>query len=359
MDYVNSKPDGCTELCISKLYRYQWDQIHNPEGGLYWFQQDEDMMAKSDRVPEIINTFRDAKDGEKELSLISSMLYTSDNTKIGDATYKSIAIQLKKRGEQIVVNKVKVQKIDTSDQESGKHFDINIYDENSPSNIWYTTITLRSREERRKLLAYLQEKVVSDEILLDKEGMWWVTQFDEPLFGDETCWRTSCCNRAANKILENAGTSTNRTQQLIIAQSNNSDCSGLTGKTTEFKEAIRIIDKSLKEHKLPIMVGVQHPKKEEGRTGTTWYNECTGNIPNITNHYIIIVGKKYDNSKKQYYYLFYEVGTSKQVNGKSSENRLYINDNNNLIEGKTAYKTDYSGNYYIVTEVRKNIGQTY
>lgn len=40
-------------------------------------------------------------------------------------------------------------------------------------------------------------------------------------------------------------------------------------------------------------------------------------------------------------------------------NRLYTNETNNLIEGKTAYKTDYSGNYYIVTEVRKNIGQTY
>jgi len=45
--------------------------------------------------------------------------------------------------------------------------------------------------------------------------------------------------------------------------------------------------------------------------------------------------------------------------GKSLENRLYINNNNNIIEGKTAYETDYSGNYYIVTEVRKNINQTY
>jgi hypothetical protein len=86
-------------------------------------------------------------------------------------------------------------------------------------------------------------------------------------------------------------------------------------------------------------------------------NKCSDNIPNITNHYIIIVGKKYDTSKKQWYYLFYEVGTSSPNKGKSSENRLYINVN--IMEGKTAYITNCSENYYIVTEVRKNIGQTY
>lgn len=63
--------------------------------------------------------------------------------------------------------------------------------------------------------------------------------------------------------------------------------------------------------------------------------------------------------KKQFYYLFYEVGTSSPDNGKSSNNRLYINNTNNLIEGKTAYRTTYTGDYYVVTEVRKNINQKY
>jgi len=85
----------------------------------------------------------------------------------------------------------------------------------------------------------------------------------------------------------------------------------------------------------------------------------SGNTPKITNHYVIITGKLYDKVKKRYYYSFYEVGTSDPIKGKSSSNRLYIDDNNNLIEGKTAYVTVYSGNYYIITEVRKNIGQTY
>jgi predicted small secreted protein len=106
------------------------------------------------------------------------------------------------------------------------------------------------------------------------------------------------------------------------------------------------------------MIGVYHPiytKKNE-----VWENKCSSNTPNITNHYIVIKGKKYDKSKKQYYYLFYEVGTSNENNGKSSENRLYIDNSSNIIKGKTAYKAaNYFGDYYIVTEVRKNIGQTY
>jgi hypothetical protein len=197
--------------------------------------------------------------------------------------------------------------------------------------------------------------------VLDEGGAWWVTQFNEPFFGGETCWRNGCCNRASNKILENAGASTDKSRQMVIAQTDNSDCGGLTGKTEEFKKAIQIIDKSIKEHELPIMVGVHHPSpiKNDKSQVIGWTNKCSSNIPNTTNHYIIIKGKKYDKVKKQYYYLFYEVGTSVPNNGKSSENKLYINDKSNILEGKTAYKTNYTGNYYSVIEVRKNISQTY
>jgi hypothetical protein len=201
----------------------------------------------------------------------------------------------------------------------------------------------------------------SDEIVLDESGLWWISQFDEPTFREESCWEISCCNHAANRILENAETLTNRSQQLVIAESNNPDCSGIIGKATEFKEAVRIIDKSLKEHGLPILIGVHHPKKEEKENTAVvaWNDDCSGNIPGITNHYIVIRGKKYDGLKKQWYYLFYEVGTKYLYNGISFENKLYIDNNNNIIEGNTAYKNDYLGNYYKVTEVRKNINQTY
>jgi succinate dehydrogenase flavin-adding protein (antitoxin of CptAB toxin-antitoxin module) len=48
MDYVTAIPPGGGMIDISRLYKYQWDFIHNPEGGLYWFQDEEDMLAMGD-----------------------------------------------------------------------------------------------------------------------------------------------------------------------------------------------------------------------------------------------------------------------------------------------------------------------
>ena len=47
------------------------------------------------------------------------------------------------------------------------------------------------------------------------------------------------------------------------------------------------------------------------------YNEYT------TDHFVVIVGRKYDN-KGDLYYLFYEVGTSDENKGKNDNNKLYI-----------------------------------
>ncbi|GAB6013574.1 hypothetical protein MK137Hg34_000313800, partial [Viscerimonas tarda] len=211
-------------------------------------------------------------------------------------------------------------------------------------------------------------------IILDEEGNWWVNQFDETFKTPCGCWPTNdcngrkiggnqCCYRAANMILDNAssGMSTNRSMQLVIAESSSSDCGSLTGKATEFEQAVKIIDKSLFEHELPILIGVHHPKSIKNDKGVIidWEDKCSNNTPSTTNYYVVIRGKKYDETKKQYYYLFYEVGTSTSSNGESSENRLYIDTKSNLIKGKTAYITTHSGDYYIVTEVRKNTGQTY
>jgi hypothetical protein len=216
------------------------------------------------------------------------------------------------------------------------------------------------RAELAILMRYLYtEKQTNEETIL--EDIIGVHQYDAVLFGNESCWSKECCYKASHKILEYSGVSTNRYYQIVIAESSNTDCSGLTGKITEFKEAIRIIDKSLKEHKLPIMVGVQHPTPIKDKDGLIigWEDKCSSNTPGITNHYIVVTGKGYDKIRQQYYYLFYEVGTSDPDKGKSANNKLYISDNNSLIEGRTAYITDYSGNYYTVTEIRKNTGQTY
>jgi uncharacterized cysteine cluster protein YcgN (CxxCxxCC family) len=181
----------------------------------------------------------------------------------------------------------------------------------------------------------------------------WVSQFDS-VFSSSPCYDSdACCFVASNQILSYSGVSTNRAQQVVIAQTTSSTCDNLTA-TDLFNEGIELINISLEEHKLPIVVGVHHPKKN--KTTQAWYHYCSGNTPSVTNHYIVIVGKGYDETVKKNYFRFYEVGTSHSSNGKSPENKLYIEDSS-LIIGDTKY-VNKSG-YYTVTEVRKNIGETY
>jgi len=45
MDYT-SAGGGRTPLCVSRLYRFQWEQIHDPRRGLFLFQDEEDIMAR-------------------------------------------------------------------------------------------------------------------------------------------------------------------------------------------------------------------------------------------------------------------------------------------------------------------------
>jgi hypothetical protein len=89
-----------------------------------------------------------------------------------------------------------------------------------------------SEEDAEKKIKALEkwlfpERSEDEGIVLDEEGSWWVSQLNESLFGKETCWSQQCCYRAANEILSNAGTSTNRTQQIVIAENINVDCGGI------------------------------------------------------------------------------------------------------------------------------------
>ncbi|GHT12306.1 hypothetical protein AGMMS4956_06690 [Bacteroidia bacterium] len=196
-----------------------------------------------------------------------------------------------------------------------------------------------------------------NEIHLNEDGSWWISQYDN-MFPNSCCAiQDVCCKCACDEILNRKDVSTDRKQQVIAASSAATDCSNISA-TNKFNEVIQIIDTSLFSHQKPIMVGVHHPTaiKDDKKKIIGWKETCSGNTPSITNHYVVIIGKKYDKTKKQYYYLFYEVGTS-VIGGTSLENRLYID--NNIIKGKTKYKDEYIEYYYILTEVRKNIGQIY
>jgi hypothetical protein len=208
------------------------------------------------------------------------------------------------------------------------------------------------------------EKSDDEGVILDKEGNWWVSQFNESLFGSETCWSQQCCNKAARQILTTAGTTVG--DRIIISQTNRAcedskgaiikyDDSGLAFNQKEFEEAVQVIDISLKEHKLPVMVGVQHPYLENN----TRHYQCgsTSNTPRATNHFIVIVGKGYDKSKKMDFYYFYEVGTSNKFDAISRVNKLWVDTNQHAIKGNVSNKAE--DNYYIVTDVRKNSGKIY
>jgi hypothetical protein len=67
-----------------------------------------------------------------------------------------------------------------------------------------------------------------------------------------------------------------------------------------------------------------------------------------TDHFVVVTGMKFD---KEYYFEFYDPGTSYSEKGTDSENRLYIKEVNGsfIISGK-----DSRGNNYVVTEIRPN-----
>jgi len=375
LKFLQEEEEG--EFTHFNFYDYFWNQVNNEISAVkyqlasrwsriknfFTFEIDEkevENIVENDpeKIKEILFGIKNV---EKEYELSPFVINCDSSVRLDDETYK-ISLYCKTD----LVSKV--DKLNYTEESHENGYTLLSFSKvgNSSETILVIQVDSDKLEAFKKFL-FGEE---GEEIFLD--NVQWVSQFNEMFKEPCGCWPTNdcngrrigsnqCCNRAANKILEYAGTSTNRLQQVVIAESNNPDCSNLTGIKTKFEEAVQIIDKSLKEHGLPILVGVHHPSQIKNEKGVIigWEDKCSRNNPKITNHYIVVIGKKYDNIKRQYYYLFYEVGTGNSINGTSNENKLYINENNNLLEGNTAYQTDYTGNYYIVTEVRKNIGQTY
>ncbi len=71
----------------------------------------------------------------------------------------------------------------------------------------------------------------------------------------------------------------------------------------------------------PILVGVRHTYKKVKKTKGYKYEQ---NYDKSTDHFVIVVGRGYENGKR--YFLFYEVGTSCSDKGQHDKNRLFVND---------------------------------
>jgi hypothetical protein len=81
------------------------------------------------------------------------------------------------------------------------------------------------------------------------------------------------------------------------------DDSGLIFNKEKFEEPIKVIDISLKEHKLPIMVGVQHPYWN--KDDSNWYYKCGYKIiPLVLRIILLLLLEKDMISKKNGFLLF-------------------------------------------------------
>ncbi len=153
------------------------------------------------------------------------------------------------------------------------------------------------------------------------------------------CRSNNCCYQASLAIIEKFNVTTDRTQSIdiatLISDTEWSLQSDLQSNLSLFELSISYIDKSLKAGK-PIVIGVHYNNN---------YPK-TYNTNKATFHFMVIIGKIYKNDKV--YYRFYDPGRTNELNGKSENNLLKIDNKQNLIYG------DYRSKTYTVTEVRKN-----
>lgn len=118
---------------------------------------------------------------------------------------------------------------------------------------------------------------------------------------------------------------------------------------SNFQKGIDYLDQELEKGN-PILVGVRHtykevePNKKKRKDGVKYEQ----NYDNTTDHYVIMVGRGYENGKR--YFLFYEVGTSYSDKGQHDNNRLYVN-NDNTITGIPQHNL---GRTYTLTQIRGN-----
>ncbi len=163
----------------------------------------------------------------------------------------------------------------------------------------------------------------------------WQTQFD-------TKWGTRerqmvACKRTCDDILINSGLKATSLSSLYQTALENDTHTKLVINTSVSKDAISYLDSEL-EKGHPVQVGVDH--------GLGY--KINNNADHSTDHFVVIVGRKCNGIKC--YYLFYDVGTSHKEKGASDNNRLYLDETDKSLRGKTVY----NGHLYTVTQIRKN-----
>ena len=187
-------------------------------------------------------------------------------------------------------------------------------------------------------LGYGERKSEID--LREKSGgkVKWFSQFEPPVpdYGNAACFRASKYTVQQAGIKDISGPYEKTLQIAKELKKANTQTDYLSIDILKAKQAVKYIDEQL-ENAYPIVVGVDH----------TYGN--TYNADKTTDHFVVIVGRKYD-EKGKLYYLFYEVGTRYKDKGISDDNRFYIE--NNTLHGTPAHNMN---RHYVVTQIRRNL----
>lgn len=112
--------------------------------------------------------------------------------------------------------------------------------------------------------------------------------------------------------------------------------------TSNFENKLIYLENKIVEGGKPVVIGVHY-----NRTDNTY------NTNPATRHFLVVVGKGYDDTKKVNYFRFYEVGTgitNEESRGKNENNRLFVDKEKRTISGKRGY----DNRFYTITEIRES-----
>lgn len=156
------------------------------------------------------------------------------------------------------------------------------------------------------------------------------TQFD-PYFGDRNAQNVACA-RATKKALKDAGFQTTDATGRIDAVVYDEKKKLIRSK--DWQKAVDQLHLNC-DHELPTAVAVNRGPKD------------VGNANKASNHYVYIVGRKYNAETGKYEYRFYDPGTSYPNKG-TDASQIFTLDENGFWSGVSKY----CGLKYVITEIR-------
>lgn len=147
----------------------------------------------------------------------------------------------------------------------------------------------------------------------------------------------ACC--AASKLMiASMGFGTVNADKRIDAVVFSAKTDGKLIKSKSFEQAVELMHKNLDEGK-PVLVGVNRGKR-------------VGNANPATSHFVVIVGRRYNEQTSKYEYPFFDPGTRYLSKGTSKNQFFTLNDASGTWKANPYYNPNMT---YIITEVRPTL----